>query len=178
MNNPMRLAVTLLGKQTGGFIVDILSAINTCQCSVQEMRSANLTQLLSIYLLIEGNWNHIAKLESMLESLKNRYELQISIIRPEMSPPVLQGLPYLLELISSDNKDVLFAVSDFLHARGIQIEEVTASRHPAPFFNGMMFSSKFLLLVPENISVLVLREEFMDFCDSLNVDSILEPIKR
>jgi glycine cleavage system transcriptional repressor len=34
------------------------------------------------------------------------------------------------------------------------------------------------LLVPANVHILSLREEFLDFCDDLNIDAILEPIKR
>jgi len=62
--------------------------------------------------------------------------------------------------------------------RGICIEEITASRHQAAFFNTPVFSTKFVLLVPPEVRILSLREEFLDFCDSLNIDAILEPIKR
>jgi glycine cleavage system transcriptional repressor len=41
-----------------------------------------------------------------------------------------------------------------------------------------VFSSKFIILVPASVSLLVLREEFMDLCDQLNIDAILEPVKR
>jgi glycine cleavage system transcriptional repressor len=83
-----------------------------------------------------------------------------------------------LETISADKKDLMFAVSAFLQERGVVIEEVTASRHQAPYFNHRVFSSKFVLLVPTDVHILSLREEFLDFCDDLNIDAILEPIKR
>jgi glycine cleavage system transcriptional repressor len=31
--------------------------------------------------------------------------------------------------------------------------------------------------VPSKLHLGVLREEFMDFCDQLNLDAILEPVK-
>lgn len=174
----MQLAITALGNKANGFIVEILSALSACQCNVVELRTSNLTEITAAYFLISGNWNHIAKLEGILEALKARFEVQMSFLRPDETPPVLEGVPYTLETISMDKNDVLFAVTSFLLDREICIEEVTASLHQAAFFNTPVFSTKFVLLVPPEVRILSLREEFLDFCDSLNIDAILEPIKR
>jgi glycine cleavage system transcriptional repressor len=40
-----------------------------------------------------------------------------------------------------------------------------------------MFSIRLVINVPSRIHLGVLREEFMDFCDHLNLDAILEPVK-
>lgn len=174
----MQLAITVLGNKTSEFIAEALSAISVCQCSVLELRTSNLTQITALYLLMDGNWNHIAKLEGMLDVIAKRLAMQISFLRPETNNQHPEGVPYTLETISMDKKDLLFLVSSFLLERGIVIEEITASRHQAAFFNNTVFSSKFILLVPDDVRVLSLREEFLDFCDNLNIDAILEPIKR
>jgi glycine cleavage system transcriptional repressor len=62
--------------------------------------------------------------------------------------------------------------------RDIEIEEVTGSSYQAPYLQSSVFSSKFVILVPASVSLLILREEFMDLCDQINADAILEPIKR
>ena len=174
----MQLAISVLGNKTKDFVVETLSTVSLCQCHVLELRTANLTQLTGLYLLIDGNWNHIAKLEVMLDAVAKRLAVQMQFIRPEKDTPVEPGVPYTLETISMDKKDILLAVSAFLAERGIVIEEISASRHQAAFFNNSVFSSKFILLVPEDVRILSLREEFLDFCDNLNIDAILEPIKR
>ncbi len=174
----MQLAITVLGNKTNDFIVETLSAASLCQCGVLELRTSNLTHETAMYLLMDGNWNHIAKLEGLLDALAKRLALQISFLRPETNTRVPAGVPYTLETISMDKKDLLFAVTSFLAERGIVIEEITASRHQAAFFNNTVFSSKYILLVPDHVRILSLREEFLDFCDNLNIDAILEPIKR
>lgn len=174
----MQLAITVLGNKSNDFIVETLTAVSACQCSVQELRTANLTQTTAVYLLIDGNWNHIAKLEGLLDAIAKRLMMQISFSRPETDVIVQPGVPYTLETISMDKKDLLLAVASFLVEHGIFIEEITASRHQAAFFNNMVFSSKFILLVPDDVRILSLREEFLDFCDNLNIDAILEPMKR
>lgn len=177
----MQLAVTVLGNKTDGFIVEMLSAISTCHCSVLEFRTSNLSETTSAYVLIDGNWNHVAKLEGLLEIMRTRFQVQIIFFRPQESVSnslTKVGVPYTLETISMEKKDLLFTLTSFLLDHGIYIDEIQANLHPALLFDNQIFSSRFTLLVPADVRILSLREEFMDFCDNLNIDAILEPIKR
>ncbi len=174
----MQLAISVLGNQSKEFATETLSALSVCQCQLIELRAASLTRLTGLFLLIDGNWNHIAKLEVMLEALARRYALQISFLRPENPNKPAAGVPYTLETISLEKKDMMFAITSFLTERGIVIEEINANRHQASYFENDVFVSKFVLLVPEQVRILSLREEFLDFCDNLNIDAILEPVKR
>jgi glycine cleavage system transcriptional repressor len=40
-----------------------------------------------------------------------------------------------------------------------------------------MFSVQMIIQVPSRLHVAHLREEFLDYCDSTNLDAILEPVK-
>jgi glycine cleavage system transcriptional repressor len=40
-----------------------------------------------------------------------------------------------------------------------------------------MFTMSMIVNVPSNIRIATLREDFLDFCDSLNMDAVLEPSK-
>ena len=40
-----------------------------------------------------------------------------------------------------------------------------------------MFSLHMTISVPTDISIAAMRNEFMDFCDQLNLDAIMEPVK-
>lgn len=179
----MQLAISVLGNKTGDFLVDFLAAVSQCHCSVIEFNISNHTRITAVFLLIDGNWNHVAKLENLLEPMRHRYQLQISFLRPgdseaEMDFLLPPGVPYTVETISSDKRDVLYPVTQFLTDRGVIIEEIVASRHGAVVFEQSIFTTRFLVLVPDKVRILSLREEFLDFCDSLNIDAILEPIKR
>ncbi|MGY6276375.1 glycine cleavage system protein R [Methylomonas sp. MgM2] len=177
----MQLAITVLGGKSDGVVAELLSAINVCRCTILDFCASNLTELTSVFVLIDGNWNHLAKLENLLEALRNRFEVQITFLRPTESENVAsagEGVPYTLETISTENKDLLLAVTSFLLERGVLISEINANLHPAVLFSNQIFSTRFTLLVPPDVRILSLREEFLDFCDSMNIDAILEPIKR
>jgi glycine cleavage system transcriptional repressor len=176
----MQLAITILGSQQCRFMAEILPAIRDCKCHVLEIRSSRVGQATAAYLLIQGNWNQIAKFESSLELIQKRLDLKIQLLRTEteVKDKAQEYLPYTLETISLDQENIIESIATFLLDREIEIAEITGSSYQAPYLQSLVFSSKFVVLVPASVSLLMLREEFMDLCDQLNVDAILEPIKR
>ena len=77
----MQITITALGNQSTHFISEILAAVSSCNCDVVELRLSHLAQSTASYLLIDGNWNHIAKLETILDSLQKRLEIQIHTLK-------------------------------------------------------------------------------------------------
>lgn len=174
----MQLTITALGNLNSHFLADIFPTIRDCKCNVLEIRSSRLGQSTASYLLIQGNWNQIAKVESVLESLQKRVDIKIQSLRTEAKEKGKESVPYTLETISLDKESIVEAIINFLMEHNIDIEEITGSSYQAPYAQTPVFSTKFVILVPPQIHLLSLREEFLDFCDHLNIDAILEPIKR
>ncbi len=174
----MQLAITALGKNTICSLNDILSVINNCGCSIVELKTSNLSRASSLYLLSEGDWSQIAKLEHLLESLSDRQEIQIQTFRPIVDERISnEGIPYKLETVSLFRHDIVQDLITFLHSRNIYVEEVFANRYQAAYFQSPVFSTKFIISIPAEIRILSFREEILDFCDNLNLDAIIEPIK-
>jgi len=174
----MQIAITALGNDQTNFIAEILPAIRECKCSILELRSSRLAQAGAAYLLVQGNWNQIAKLENTLDIMQRRMEIKIHTLRPESREKGKDCVPYSLETLSLDKDNVVESVTSFLIDREIEIEEVSGSSYLAPYIQTPVFSTKFVILIPPQLHLLSLREEFLDFCDQLNIDAILEPIKR
>ncbi len=65
-------------------------------------------------------------------------------------------------------------LAGFFASRGVDIGEVATRAYAAAHTGAPMFSVQMIVNVPTRIHVSQLREEFMDFCDSLNLDAILE----
>jgi glycine cleavage system transcriptional repressor len=174
----MQLTITALGKLNTHFIAEILPTIRDCKCNVLEIRSSRLGQSTASYLLVQGNWNQIAKVESALDLLQKRVEIKIHALRTEAKEKGKECVPYTLETISLDKESIIESITTFLLGHDIEIEEITGSSYQAPYAHTSVFSTKFVIFVPPQIHLLSLREEFLDFCDHLNIDAILEPIKR
>lgn len=174
----MQLAITVLGNNPINFIAEILAVIRECKCNILEIRSSSLAQATAAYLLVDGNWNQVAKLENMLDVIERRIDIKIHTLRPEPREKGKDFIPYSLETLSLDKDNVVDSIVSFLHVRNIAVEEITASSYQAPYIQNTVFSTKFIILIPPQLHLLSLREEFLDFCDQLNIDAILEPIKR
>jgi glycine cleavage system transcriptional repressor len=178
----MQLSITALGSNQINFIVEILPAIRDCNCSILEIRSSRLGKSAAAYLLVQGNWNQIAKLESTLDSIQKRLDIKLNLFRPEQKEKDKEKekdcLPYSLETISLDRDNVVESITSFLFDREITIEEISGSSYQAAYIQSAVFSTKFIILIPSQLPLLTLREEFLDFCDQLNIDAILEPVKR
>ncbi len=174
----MQLTISALGNKSTPFMPEILAIISNCNCTVLNLKSSNLAQSTATYVLIDGNWNHIAKVESLLHSLQKRLEIQIQTLRPESITPKPNSIPYSLETISIDRHNVIEDITHFFYDREVCIDEINACSYSAPYVETTIFSTKFILLIPPQVRLLMLREEFLDFCDTLNIDAIIEPIKR
>lgn len=174
----MQLAITALGNHQINFIGEILPAVRDCKCTILELRSSRLAQSTAAYLLISGNWNQIAKFENTLDVIQRRLDIKVHSLRPDPKDKPKECIPYSLETISLDRENITESITSFLFDRDIEIEEITASCYQAPYIQTSVFSTKFVILIPPQQHLLTLREEFMDFCDRLNIDSIFEPIKR
>ncbi|MCX7107723.1 MAG: transcriptional regulator [Methylococcales bacterium] len=176
----MQLAITVLGNNQFNFIGEILPVVRDCNCNILEIRSSQLGQATGAYLLIQGNWNQIAKLENTLDNIQKRLEIKIHLLRPDQKDKDKgkDCIPYSLETISLDKDSVVESITSFLYDRDINIEEITGSSYQAPYIQSSVFSTKFVIIIPPSLPLLTLREEFLDFCDQLNIDAILEPIKR
>ncbi|MGZ8902390.1 MAG: glycine cleavage system protein R [Methylobacter sp.] len=178
----MQLAITVLGNNQINFIAEILPVVRDCNCNILEIRSSHLGQSAAAYLLIQGNWNQIAKFENTLDNIQKRLEIKIHTLRPDQKDKDKDKgkdcVPYSLETISLDKNSVIESITSFLFDRDIDIEEITGSSYQAPYIQTSVFSTKFIILIPPQLHLLSLREEFLDFCDQSNIDAILEPIKR
>lgn len=174
----MQLAITALGNRQTQFIEHILPAVSRCKCNIIEISLTELSDMTAAYMIIEGNWNHLAKLENLFEGIEKQLNIKIHQLRQDKNYSGKNGLPYALEVMSLDQGNVVYMVSQFLAKRNIHIVEIKGSQYPAAYVNSPIFTVKFIIIIPSEQRLLELREDFLDFCDQSNFDAILEPIKR
>lgn len=176
---PMQLIVTAIGGKPTGMVEELSRAIRDCRCSVAEARMTDMAGDMAVCFLAEGNWNHVAKLETALEALANRMNWKLRHHRVEAQEEELPDMiPYSVDVYAPDQPGALHDVVSFFSMRGIHIHDVAASRYDAPFSGSPLFTAHLIVKVPSAIRVVSLRDEFLDFCDHANLDAIMEPIKR
>ena len=59
----------------------------------------------------------------------------------------------------------------------LDIQEMASNTYLASQTGAKMFSLHMLINIPVDISISAIRGDFIDFCDRLNLDAIMEPVK-
>ena len=78
---------------------------------------------------------------------------------------------------SSSGKNYVFSLANFFASRDIEIADVATRSYSAAHTGSPMFAVQMAINVPASVHVAQLREEFLEVCDRLNLDAILEPVK-
>jgi glycine cleavage system transcriptional repressor len=171
------LAISAIGSDRTGMVHDLTRVITECGGSISESRMTALGSQFAMLLLVSGNWAALARLETELKKLADTAGLNLLLKRTEERAPRGEMLPYSVDVVCLDQTGIVSNLSGFFSARGIDIAELSTRSYAAAHTGAPMFSVQMLVNVPSRLQLAALREEFMDFCDHLNLDAILEPVK-
>ena len=171
------LVISALGKDRPGIVNQLSKAIYELDCNVSDSRMTVLGGEFAILLMVEGPWNLLAKLEDQVPELQDRLHLTIISRRTEERAGNANLLPYGVDVVSLDHPGIVYSLASFFSDKNINIEDMTTSSYAAAHTGTPMFSVRMSIGIPADIHIAALRDEFMDFCDSMNIDAVLEPIK-
>ncbi len=171
------LVISAIGSDRPGIVNELSQAVLDHDCNISDSRMTVLGGEFAILLMVEGNWNTLAKLEEGLPSLGNSLGLTIISQRTEERATTSGLLPYAVEVVSMDHPGIVHSLAGFFSQRDINIEDMVTSTYAAAHTGTTMFSVNMSVGIPADVHIASLREEFIEFCDSLNLDAVLEPIK-
>ncbi|MDJ0738101.1 MAG: glycine cleavage system protein R [Gammaproteobacteria bacterium] len=171
------LVISALGRDRPGIVNQISKAIYELDCNITDSRMTVLGGEFAILLLVEGPWNQLARLEDQVPDLEQRLDLTITTKRTEERASDGNLLPYGVDVVALDHPGIVYSLATFFSDKNINIEDMTTSCYAAAHTGTPMFSVRMSIGIPANIHIAALRDEFMDFCDGMNIDAVLEPIK-
>jgi len=166
-----------MGADRTGMVHELTRIITDCGGNIAESRMASLGAEFAMLLLVSGNWHVLARIESELKRLADAGALTVHLRRTEARLPRKEMLPYSVDIVSLDQTGIVAGLSGFFASRHIDISEVATRSYAAAHTGAPMFAVQMIVNVPGKLHVAQLREEFMDYCDSMNLDAILEPVK-
>jgi glycine cleavage system transcriptional repressor len=171
------IAISAIGDDRIGLVHDLSKVVAECGGSISESRMTALGSDFAMLMLVAGNWHSIARIETDLAKLGESSGITIQVRRTVQRPAREDMVPYSVDVVCIDQAGIVSGLSGFFAARGIDIGELSTRNYAAAHTGAHMFSVYMVVNVPSRIHVGALREEFMDFCDQMNLDAILEPVK-
>ena len=151
--------------------------ISDSGCNLVDARLATVGRDVSVLALAVGSWDAVAKLESALGRLERDEGMRLVWYRTSPKPLQSTLLPYIVEVVAADKPGILYQLADFFDRQGITIEALHSTRYRAMQTGADMFSAQLTVGVPSNMHIAALRDDFLEFCDHLNLDAILDPMK-
>lgn len=179
-NQPNRqfLVISALGKDRPGIVNQLTAPITESGCNILDSRMTVMGGEFVTMMLVEGNWSAVAKLEGQMGGLQERLALTIIHKRTTERPDEPQGgLPYSVNVVALDHPGIVNQLAKFFSSRNINIQDCYTDSYQAPHTGTPMFTATMTVNLPPQVHITALREEFLDFCDSLNLDAIFEPLK-
>ena len=171
------IAISAIGNDRVGLVHDLSKVIADCGGNISESRMTALGSEFAMLMLIAGNWHSVARIETELKKLAETSGITLQVRRTDERAVREDQVPYSVDVVCLDQAGIVSALSGFFSARGIDISEMNTRSYPAPHTGAPMFSVYMVVHVPTRIHIAALREEFLDLCDHLNLDAILEPLK-
>lgn len=171
------LVISALGKDRAGIIDELAKAVFELGLNISDSRMTVLGGEFAILLLVDGQWNQLAKLEDQVADLEQRLGLTIVTRRTEPRVSGVTLLPYAVEVVALDHPGIVHHLARFFSERGINIEDMTTSSYAAAHTGTPMFAVHMHVGIPSSLHIATLRDDFMSFCDEMNLDAVLEPLK-
>ena len=79
--------------------------------------------------------------------------------------------------MAAEKPAVLVEGIEFLTGGGISIEQLSSMRYRAMQAGADMFQAQLTLGIPADTHIAALRDDFLELCDGLNLDAIMDPVK-
>jgi glycine cleavage system transcriptional repressor len=171
------IVLSAVGTDRPGVVKDISKAVLECGGNIEESRMAALGAEFAVLLLISGNWHTLTKLEKALEGLTRDDALTISIRKTGVRHDLADCIPYGVDVVCLDQPGIVYHLSEFFAVRNIEIADLATRKYAAAHTGAPMFSVQMTVNIPGSAPIAQLRDEFLDLCEQLNLDSILEPVK-
>ncbi len=172
-----QLAITALAQGGEQVLRRLAEHASNAGCNLVEAREIPVGDRTAIVLLADGSWDAIVRLERAVPRLASKLRAEILAVRVQPAEAAGDRIPYAVDLTSADKPGILSALIEFFTTRDIVIMELTARSYPATHTGALMFMVQLNVGLPHDMHIAGIREEFMDFCDGMNLDAILEPIK-
>lgn len=176
-SNENHLLISAFSTHPDSPLLSISRRIADSGCNLVDARLATVGRDVSVLALAVGSWDAVAKLESALTRLQREEGLRLTWHRTGSKPTQSDLLPYVVEVVAADKPGILYQLADFFDRQNITIENLGCARYRAMQTGADMFSAQITIGIPSNMHIAALRDDFLEFCDHLNLDAIMDPMK-
>lgn len=165
------LILTLTGPDRIGIVENLTGLLVARGGNVEISRMARLGGEFAILMLVTLRDEHVAALESDLETLAAQgYKVTTTRV-PRTNAEAHPGwIPYHIEVHGADHEGIIQEVARYLAHRGINIESIESETTPAPISGVPLFTMTAEVAVPPELAAQDWKAGLEDLSHHLNVE--------
>lgn len=171
------LVISVIGPNQPNTLNELCKLTAHYGCSIITSRTIILGTEFTGNLLIAGTWNALAKLETALPIFEQNSDVRCVARRTELPTPATAEFPYSIYITAQEQPDTAHKITQFFIEQNIHVQELFINYYKTPASEITMLSISLFITIPTKQSIADLRENFMLFCDDLNFDAVMEPVK-
>lgn len=168
------LVISALGNDKAGIVNELSKTILNQGGNIAESRMSVLSGEFAMMLLVTGTQECIDNILSQLEETGEKLNLTLIAKEAQLTEKNIRQMPYRVSVVAMDHPGIVHHISDFFSNNNLNIEEIETRTYHAAHTGTLMFSLDMTINIPADSSVKKLRDEFLVFCDDLNLDASLE----
>jgi len=172
-----QMVIAAIGEDQPGLVDRLSGWILNNGCSIADSRMMVMGGEFAVLLLVTGDQNGLTKMEGQLNQVQKKLGMTLNIKRTEPKETADHLLSYAVEVATIDHPGIVHDVASFFSQRNINIQDLSTSSYAAAHSGTPMFSIHMSLYIPANSQTQELCKEFLDYCDQLNLDGVIKPLK-
>ncbi len=171
------IVLSAIGTDRTGVVQDITKVVLGCGGNIEESRMTTLGAEFAVLMLVSGKWHTLDRLEKGLEKLTEGADLTFAIRKTGERRVREDRMPYAVDVVCLDQQGIVFGLANFFASRDVEIADLATRRYAAAHTGAPMFAVQMAINVPASINLALLRDDFAEMCDRMNLDAILDPVK-
>jgi len=168
------LVITAVGDDRPGIVNRLSTVIVERNCNISDSRMAILGGEFAVILLVNGSPGDIEQLQRMLDQQQRQLGLTITTKATHGQDRTTTEQHYLVEAVTLDQPGIVQRLTGFFAERNINIADVITASYAAPHTGTAMFELQMRVDIPADTDVDVLREQYLSFCEGLDIDASFE----
>ena len=173
---PNFLVISSIGTDKPGIVNELAKACSTNQCNIIDSRMTVLGGEFAVIMMVSGNWDAVAKLENALPALSETLNLTTTIKHTQQRNTA-PALSYSVNVVALDNPGIVQEIPQYFSTQNINIDDLQTGTYSAPHTGTQMFNLMMTIRLSADTHIASLRDEFMEFCDEINLDAAIEPLR-
>lgn len=171
------LVVSAVGSDKPGIINKLSEQALALNCNIVDTRMTVLGGEFALLMMVSGTADAIEALQPPLHDTAANLGLTL-VVKPTQPRTLLDpSLPYQVSVIAMDNPGIVHEIAGFFGKKAINIEEMHTNTFAAAHTGTPMFSLDMQVYIPSRLPIGPLKEEFLEFCDSKNLDATIDAIR-